>query len=199
MARHHSGNEQKHQSRNPIQQALIRRFHAQVVRLVEHARPKTVMDVGCGEGYTLAALRDAGIDADLSGIDLSETAVAKARSRLGPEVKVRVHDARLAAEHAEKFDLVMMTEVLEHLEQPEQMLGVLADLTNQWVILSVPWEPYFRGLNFLRGKNLRRWGNDPEHINWWGRAPFLRLVERQFQVVAAPLVFPWTLVLARRR
>jgi hypothetical protein len=67
------------------------------------------------------------------------------------------------------------------------------------VVVSVPWEPYFRGLNFLRGKHVLALGNDPEHVNHWGRAAFLRFVGERFDVREAPLVFPWTLVGSTRR
>ena len=41
------------------------------------------------------------------------------------------------------------------------------------VVVSVPREPVFCALNLARGKNVTRLGNDPEHINHWGRRGFL--------------------------
>ncbi len=193
-----SGNKQKYESKNPIQRALLDRFLDQVVALVERTRPRTILDVGCGEGFVLARLADAGVRADLYGLDLSETAVAEARERLGNRARIEVGDARTPP-FDEPFDLVLMTEVLEHIPEPEAMLPVLDRLSRGHLILSVPWEPFFMGLNFLRGKNLSRFGNDPEHVNHWGRAGFQRFVGRRFEVVDAPLAFPWTLVLARKR
>ena len=92
------------------------------------------------------------------------------------------------------IDVVLMIEVLEHLDNPKRMLGVLSQLAERHVVLSVPWEPYFRGLNFARGKHLAAWGNDPEHVQHWGRREFQRFVGDHFVVQDAPLVFPWTLV-----
>ncbi|MBC8067284.1 MAG: hypothetical protein IAG13_03035, partial [Deltaproteobacteria bacterium] len=51
-----SSNARKHESRNPIQRALIRRFTAALCDQVARLRPRSVLDVGCGEGYMLHAL-----------------------------------------------------------------------------------------------------------------------------------------------
>lgn len=193
------GNEQKYESQNPVQRALIRRFQGAALGLVEQIQPSTILDLGCGEGYTLASLADGGVSAQLTGIELNADAAAKARARLGDRATIEVGDARELADANRTFDLVLMTEVLEHIPDPAQMLPILDRLAARAVLLSVPWEPFFRGLNFMRGKNMRDWGNDPEHVNWWGRAGFRRFVSGQFDIVASPFVFPWTMVLAHKR
>jgi 2-polyprenyl-3-methyl-5-hydroxy-6-metoxy-1,4-benzoquinol methylase len=170
-----------------------------MARLVNGMAPSSILDVGCGEGYVFEALIQAGVTAELFGIDLSEQAIADAKARLGDRATLRVEDAHALSQSNERFDLVMMLEVLEHIEAPERMLETLEQLSRKHVLLSVPWEPFFRGLNFLRGKHLRAWGNDPEHINHWGRGAFIRLVASRFVVLEAPIVFPWTMVLLERR
>lgn len=194
-----SGNRQKHESRNPIQRALIARFKRAAADLVRRANPRTILDLGCGEGYMIDALLQAGIDAEFTGIDLSEGAIADARARLGARARLEVADARTLVDDGRTFDMVMMLEVLEHIPDPAQMLPILRRLARRHVLLSVPREPFFCALNFMRGKNLSRWGNDPEHVNHWGRAGFLRFIARDFEPLAAPGVFPWTMVLARPR
>lgn len=194
-----SSNQRKHESRNPIQQALIGNFHKQVVEMVRRARPSTILELGCGEGYVLKALVDAGIDAKLTGIELDSRAVKLARERLGERATIEQRDARELAADGRSFDMVMMLEVLEHIPDPAQMLPIVDSLTDGWVLLSVPWEPVFRGLNMIRGKNVTRLGNDPDHVNHWGRRGFANFVGRKFDIVTKPEVFPWTMVLARSR
>lgn len=190
------GNRQKHESKNPIQRALIARFKREAAALVREAAPRTILDLGCGEGFMIEALLDAGIDAEFTGIDLSEQAIADARARVGDRATFEVVDARKLVDDGRSFDMVMMLEVLEHIPDPGQMIPILQRLARKHVLLSVPREPFFCALNFLRGKNLSRWGNDPEHVNHWGRAGFQRFVSPHFRVLAAPGVFPWTMVLA---
>jgi len=194
-----AGNKLKHESKNPIQVALIANFKRHAAALVRRVAPKTVLDLGCGEGFMLDALIRDGIDAQFTGIDLSETALADARLRLGTRATLEHADARQLVTDGRSFDLVMMLEVLEHIPDPAQMLPILKQLSRSHVLLSVPHEPFFRGLNFLRGQHLRRFGNHPEHVNTWGRREFLRFIAPHFEILATPLVFPWTMALARPR
>lgn len=193
------GNKQKYANKNPIQRFLIGRFQDQAAQMVKSIRPQTVLDVGCGEGFMLQALIEREVMADFTGIDQSPLAIAEAKDRLGAKATLHVQDALALASSGKKYDCVMMMEVLEHIEQPERMLPILEQLTRRHVLFSVPWEPFFRGLNFFRGKHIAALGNDPEHINQWSRAGFLRFVERYFRVLNTPLVFPWTMVLAETR
>ena len=107
--------------------------------------------------------------------------------------------ARELAKSGRRYDLVLMIEVLEHLDDAQAMIEVLAKLSKRHVVVSVPWEPFFRGLNFLRGKHIWALGNDPEHIQHWGRGEFRKLVGKQLDVHDAPIVFPWTLLSAEVR
>lgn len=193
-----SSNARKHDSRNPVLRALLGHFTRTLCRVVGELRPRTVFDVGCGEGYMLEALRGSGLSAELVGVDLNPDAIAAARARLGDAALLEVGDARQIAGDR-RFDVVLMLEVLEHLEDPAAMLEVLTELTTGHVVLSVPHEPLFRALNLLRGHHLRRLGNHPEHIGQFTRAGFLGLVGRHFDIVGAPIVPPWTMVVARSR
>lgn len=194
MASSH-GNRQKHENKNPIQRALIGHFHRRLSELVLARDPKDILEVGCGEGYVLAALREAGVRCPMHGIDFSEQAIAEAKKRV-PDATFAVEDARALAQAGRQYDLVLMIEVLEHLPDAQYMLSVLARLSKRHVVVSVPWEPFFRGLNFLRGKHIRAFGNDPEHIQHWSRREFQRLVAEHLEVREAPIVFPWTLLSA---
>jgi 2-polyprenyl-3-methyl-5-hydroxy-6-metoxy-1,4-benzoquinol methylase len=194
-----SSNQRKHESRNPVQRALIDNFHAKAIEMVRRAQPSTILELGCGEGYVLRALADAGVRAELTGIELDERAASLASERLHDRATIERRDARELAADGRRFDMVMMLEVLEHIPNPAQMLPILDSLTNGWVLLSVPWEPVFRGLNLMRGKNITRLGNDPDHVNHWGRFGFAKFVSTRFDIVTSPEVFPWTMVLARSR
>jgi 2-polyprenyl-3-methyl-5-hydroxy-6-metoxy-1,4-benzoquinol methylase len=194
-----SSNQRKHESSNPIQRALIDNFHRQAVEMIRRARPSTILELGCGEGYVLSALADAGVEAQLTGIELDPRAAGIAQERLGTRATIEQQDARKLAADGRRFDMVLMLEVLEHIPDPAQMLPILDKLTNGWLLLSVPWEPVFRGLNLMRGKNVARLGNDPDHVNHWGRRGFAKFVGTRFDIIAAPEVFPWTMLLARTR
>ena len=97
------------------------------------------------------------------------------------------------------FDLVVCTEVLEHLENPKKALRELIRVSGKYILLSVPNEPFFRLSNFLRGKNLPRWGNDIEHVQNWTSSGFAKFVNiKGVKIIDKKHPFPWTIILLKK-
>jgi 2-polyprenyl-3-methyl-5-hydroxy-6-metoxy-1,4-benzoquinol methylase len=83
-----------------------------------------VLDVGCGNGIISRGIGAAGFN--VYGIDVSEKAIEKARSLTdNPNVKFDVISAEQLVAEGKKYDAVICSEVLEHLNQPEKLLNVL--------------------------------------------------------------------------
>lgn len=98
-------------------------------------QPGRVLDVGCGNGEMLRALRRLGWD--VVGIERTEATAGPAR-RLELEVHAGGLEAcRLAAS---SFDLIILWHVLEHLSDPHAALGELARLLRPAgrVVVAVP-------------------------------------------------------------
>ncbi|MDY0002324.1 MAG: class I SAM-dependent methyltransferase [Polyangia bacterium] len=193
-------NLEKYRSTNPIQRLLIGRFIRAAVALAGRRPPGPVLDAGAGEGFFASALREARPgDWHLAAIDNSRSALGHLRSSglgasplLGDLCALPFGDGR--------FSLVVATEVLEHLERPDLALEELCRVSRGLVLLSVPHEPFFAGLNFLRGRNLLRLGSDLDHRQHFTRRGFFRFVEGRLRVVEAPRgTFPWTLALCEVR
>ena len=192
-APHITSNLQKHTSTNPLQRDLIARFHRAVTALVAHTGARQVLDAGCGEGFGLREAITPVLPA-ATGLDVSIESLRFAQ-HLNPTLPFVAGSLMALPFPDHSFELVTCLEVLEHLDHPDQGLAELCRVSARWLILSVPNEPYFRGANFLRGKNIRRWGNDPGHVNHWSGASFERFVARRCRVIARQQPFPWTLVL----
>jgi 2-polyprenyl-3-methyl-5-hydroxy-6-metoxy-1,4-benzoquinol methylase len=80
--------------------------------LAEVRRGERVLDVGCGAGRFVAALRDAG--ADPVGVELAEAALERARRNApGADLRLVTEQGALPLGHGE-VDLVWCSEVLEH-------------------------------------------------------------------------------------
>jgi hypothetical protein len=75
----------------------------------------------------------------------------------------------------------------------------LCRVSRGWLILSVPNEPFFCLANFFRGKNLKTYGNDPEHINHWTKKSFVDFIAKKCKVEECILSFPWIILLSRIR
>jgi ubiquinone/menaquinone biosynthesis C-methylase UbiE len=99
---------------------------------------ETVLDIGCGNGALTFDVADRG-GAQVCGIDLSEQNIASARERYAhPNVTYVVGDA-LTALPGTHFDVVIMSNVLEHLPgRPEFLRRVQATLTPQRFLIRVP-------------------------------------------------------------
>lgn len=188
----------KHSSDNPIQKKLISNFYSTVFRLVKPLKVESILDVGCGEGITLDKLEKQSIGKKLYGIDYSDDAL-KIGKKIYPHLSLSKGDIYDIKEKDSTYDLVMATEVLEHLDDPQKALKELIRVSKKYVLLSVPNEPFFIGANFLRGKYLKNFGNHPEHINHWTYVGFERFLERNgLKIVKTKHPFAWTLILASK-
>ncbi|MCC6315709.1 MAG: methyltransferase domain-containing protein [Thermomicrobiales bacterium] len=197
-----SSNYRKHTSGNPLQRRLIERFHRRIARQVEGLGPKSFLDAGCGEGFVAAALLDRMPHLQLTGIDASADATRIAQERL-PQGRFMTGDVLALPFPDRSFDVVGCFEVLEHLpgDGPSRALREYARLARVGVVLSVPHEPFFSLANAVRGKNLdvRPYGSDPDHKQFWSRESFGRLVGEQFDVVWLGGSFPWIICAGRAR
>jgi methionine biosynthesis protein MetW len=118
------------------------------------AKDNIILDVGCGNGYQMEPFTEKNM---VYGLDISETNVEKALSK---EIKAILHDAEEPFPFEDDFfDVVVCSEVLEHLFFPERVLQecrrVLKDSGS--FIVTVPNLYCFRNrISILTG---RAWGS----------------------------------------
>ncbi|MCP4599785.1 MAG: class I SAM-dependent methyltransferase [Proteobacteria bacterium] len=195
-----TGKRHRHKYENPniIHQLVLGRFIDSVAKEIKSLPRSRTLDFGCGEGFFLRELKQRGVYFDdFLGIDLREDALTDAKTLL-PEYSFKRADL-LTWNHPEHyFDLVIASQVLEHLPSPEVFLKKLIRLTNQYLLLTVPWEPWFRLTNLLRGRDLSRLGNHPEHINHWGVSRFTKFLEAHATIVKLYTVFPFIIAVVKR-
>ncbi|MDZ7372101.1 MAG: class I SAM-dependent methyltransferase [candidate division KSB1 bacterium] len=99
--------------------------------------PKTVLDVGCGEGNTAAYLKEK-FGAEVTGIEINAEAAAVARKKLDHLLQGPVEKAyELPKNH---FDLILCLDVLEHLVDPWAVLKRLAGCLKPegYLLISLP-------------------------------------------------------------
>lgn len=160
-----------------------------------------VMEAGCGEGnvsnLVWQYLKCKGYDVDFEAFDISDKIIKEA-SRGNPNIIFSVNN--IYSIHSEKkFDLLICSEVCEHLEMPRKAIEELKKLSSEF-IFSVPNEPIWRILNMVRGKYIRRLGNTPGHIQHWSKRKFVKMLKDECKLepvlIKAPL--PWTMVYCRK-
>ena len=175
---------------------LVDRFYAAVRRLLlPQVRPgDLVLEIGCGAGYSSFNLRESLTAAvDFVGSDVGETLLHKARARNPGTAFVRqsVYDLALPDR---SVDVVVMLEVLEHLENPAQALAEVHRVARKAAVVSTPREPLWRALNFLRGKYMRELGNTPGHIQHWSSRGLRHEADGLFSVTGVAQPMPWTVL-----
>lgn len=189
----------KYGSRNPIVRWMMKGFNDALSELVAKASPKTIHEIGCGEGYWVMQWNQQGIDA--RGSDFSSKVIELARENaidnsIESDVykQCSIYDIDTAHDSA---DLIVCCEVLEHLEHPEDGLLALQRVAGKHVIISVPREPIWCVLNMVRGKYLSDLGNTPGHIQHWSKSSFTKLASNYFDIIDVKMPFPWMMILCR--
>lgn len=188
----------KYVKKNPVRQYLIGQYLQTIAALTSETPAKTVLDVGCGEGFVIRSLYERRPDLSLAGLD-AEPDVLKIATFQNPEARFFLADGRRLPVRDEQFDLVLCNEVLEHLPDPRRALQELARVSKEHVILSVPREPHYRIANMLIGANWERWGDDADHRQRWTRAQFTAFAREYFDVMQIRTPFPWLMLLCKKR
>ncbi len=111
-----------------------------VVELVRRASepPRTVVEVGCGDGVLLAELAERGVGAQHHGFDLSGLAASFAAGR--PQIaRAERFDGSTLPVPDGAYDLGVLSHVLEHVPVPAPLLAETARVARA-VVIEVPLE-----------------------------------------------------------
>lgn len=146
-------------------------------RLLAQAGPFSpggaALDVGCATGACLSVLRDLGLRAH--GIDVNEHAVTIAR-RLVPEAEIHAGWLEEAPLAPASFDLVVLSDVIEHARDPWAFMGRITELLRPGgrVVILTP------DMGSLLAKAMgRAWPHlKPEHLFLFDRRGLSRLFDR---------------------
>jgi SAM-dependent methyltransferase len=150
---------------------------------------RSVVDIGCGPATKLIEILKP-VASELVGLD-TEAAVEYCRRLHGDEVFHAVDLERPALDLNRTFDLVICSDVIEHLEDPDLLLDLLLRLVapSGLIVLSTPERDGLRGPD----------SNVPpaalEHVREWNRSEFATyLEERGFAILDHRLLLPLALV-----
>lgn len=113
----------------------------QVSAICKHLQPGArILEIGCGEGILLNELKNLGFE--VTGIEPSVTASKRAQEK---GLKVFQGYFPHSAMEGKTYDMIIMSHVLEHLEDPHQILiNITKSLTSDGLLLLV--QTNFKGL-----------------------------------------------------
>jgi SAM-dependent methyltransferase len=165
---------------------------------LEKARGRSdgaLLEVGCGEGWLLAAADDAGYD--VRGLDFSDHGLMRFHPHLAAQVSFgdAFENLERLIDGGERFDVVAIEHVLEHVLDPEALVRRLPRLIAPGGALAVTVPNDFSPLQRrarergLVGRDF--WVAPPQHLNYFDAAALRRFLERLgFEIRLAYASFP---------
>jgi SAM-dependent methyltransferase len=185
----------KYHWRNPLIRYANKRFFETIQALLAQVPPTNILDAGCGEGVVLDMILDqavnvVGLDIDLERLLEGKHLITKASLIQGSLHALPFPD--------DSFGAVLSFEVLEHVRDPDAAIKELYRVTSNYLLVSVPNEPWWRIGNMMRLKYLADLGNTPEHINHWTLHGFQHFVSNHFKIIDVGTPMLWTFILAKK-
>ena len=190
----------KYTSKNPIANKLLHNFFQEIAKLIALTDKKsisTMTECGCGKGQVTQFIARQLQCQKINAFDISQADIMESIESNQLDYIHFYQNSIYEIGENEKADLIVCCEVLEHLENPQLALEKMAELKGSYYLFSVPNEPIWRILNFIRGKYMRDWGNTPDHRNHWSTKKFTSFVTQFFDVIEVRKPLPWTMILAK--
>mgnify|MGYP000954079121 FL=1 len=155
--------------KNPLKYlAFSESMYYPVYRYLKGKKNLRILEVGCGNGYLSYSMNKLGHN--VTGIDLSANAIANAKKNYGNYfVNSSVED--FSKNNNEKYDLIVSTEVIEHVKNPVLFFKELYHLLNKngTLILTTP------DMGFTKNDSI--WFTDlpPVHLFWFSYQSFQQI------------------------
>jgi 2-polyprenyl-3-methyl-5-hydroxy-6-metoxy-1,4-benzoquinol methylase len=173
----------------PLQE-LLQEFALPPLGYSSEQQRLAVLDLGCGNGALAEQLQAWGYS--VVGVDPSASGIAEANRRLGsiPFHQASADPEQLAQLHLPAFDVVVSTEVVEHVYNPRRWAAAAFSALKPGglLICSTPYHGYLKNCALALSGKLDAhftalW--DGGHIKFWSRRTLTALLqEAGFQVVA---------------
>jgi len=164
--------------------------------LGEARRGERVLDLGCGAGRFVTALREAG--ADPVGVELSDGALRRARRNApGADLRAVGEDGVLPLEDA-SVDLVWCSEVLEHVPDTAGLLSEARRVlrTGGRLLVTTPAHGPLRRVLFAAARFDSHFDPLGQHVRFYSRASLERVLG-EFAFDGVSVRASWGLPLAR--
>ncbi len=206
----YSGNYKKYMTKNPLKHKMVERLNRKILNYILKncellSNEKDIVDIldaGCGEGFISDMIERNVENVRITGLEIETTALDIAK-RMNKNVNYLQGDICRMPFEDNRFDIVICTEVMEHLKEPDTALQELARVAKKTILLTVPNEPWFCMGNLLVGKNISRLGNPEDHVNHWSRKKFVKYVEKQYLPFGggyqSDRSFPWSIIVYKKR
>lgn len=155
-------------------------FIKNILKTLKEFNAKSILDIGCGTGYITKKIKDS-LDVEIVGCDINTNRLSIASKLFGEEL-VTADITELPFKDS-SFDAVIALEIIEHLNDVNAAISEIKRVSKNYVIITVLNEPFFRLANFLRGKNIKTFGNIPDHIHQFNKHSLEKALSKHFSKV----------------
>jgi len=127
-----------------------------------------VGDFGCHQGGILEALRQEGKVNSGHGFDLDAPSIAASPFKTDQNFRLQVLDLNSLKPGQQRFDLILLRDVLEHIPDYESILSKARECLNPGGRIFISFPPYYSPFG----------GHQQEASNWTRAIPFLHYLPR---------------------
>lgn len=133
-----------------------------------HSEIMTICDLGCGNGYISSRLAELGYT--VTGVDASHTGIELARKNHTSEnltfICARIDEELAIYLSDRQFDLVLSSDVIEHLYRPADLIEVASKILKPagYILVGTPYHGYVKNLVLSL---LDKW-DDHHTVDWEG-------------------------------
>ncbi len=126
---------------------------------IKKTKSKTILDAGCGDAVLLYLISKKFPNLKLSGFDFIESAIQVGKKKLR-QGNLFVFDIRDIFSYNQRFDYIICTEVIDHVNPPEtinspknkrefqkKIINKLISMANKGLFLTIPTKGVWRDLN----------------------------------------------------
>ncbi len=168
----------------------------QTKRIIEELNPKSILDYGCAHGHYVMNLAKYFQDILFCGADINSRNIDIARKWKGQEYRKTIQhepiflkggvDSIEGQNLFDKFDLILLGEILEHVEEPRKLVDDLKKYLSKdgWILITVPYGPW-ESIGYKEHKGWRA------HIHHLERQDLIDMFgsQKNFKAVALPFNF----------
>ncbi len=166
---------------------MARLIMGQFQRLRPHIARSRLLDVGCGEGWLLNEFFQKGHQ--VMGLDFSDFGVERFHSHLKPYIEKGNFEQALQGIENNNWDFVALANVIEHVRDPEALLGMIRPLLNSHGLLMIkapndnsPLHQYLLDGGFIKEPF---WFLYPDHLSYFNKKSMeALLIAKGFKIEA---------------
>ncbi len=113
-------------------------FRPDIVKLID-GTPTNILDVGCGAGLLAKEIKALYLGCRVTGIEADDSLIERADEHCDHVIKLDLNHVDIY-ESNELFDVIIFADILEHINQPENVLNHLSQYLKDdgYIITSLP-------------------------------------------------------------